>query len=356
MILKEGSGVVRYVPTFCLREGMKIGKNIYSSDGVVLLANDVILTDEYIQSLVKIGINGAYIEDTLSHDIHIQNVISDELRIKAVKSMKEIYNSPGDVARTLSTVEYLAKSIMLEILNSKSIMVNMVDIKTFDDYMYSHSVNVAVLSSVIGMALHLDLKKIERLTTAALLHDIGKVFISKDILNKEKASEEEMNLIKSHSEKGYRYIKQHYSMPVTTYVGILQHHERFDGNGYPDGKKGEDISHFARIICICDAYDNLVTERPNKKASIPSDAIEYIMANNGQMFDPKLVKTFLRKVAPYPLGTVLKLSNGESVIVVENNEDCSIRPKVRNIENNNVYDMTNDWNLRNVTIVGVEND
>lgn len=347
---------MRYIPTFCLREGMKLGKNIYSSEGVVLLANDVILTDEYIQSLVKVCINGAYIEDDLSHDIHIKNVISDELRVQAVKSMKAIYNAPGDVSRTLNTVEYLAKSIMLEILNSKSVMVNMIDIKTFDDYMYSHSVNVAVLSSVIGMALHLDLKKIERLTTAALLHDIGKVFIPKDILNKEKISEDELNLIKSHSEKGYRYIKQHYNVPVTAYVGILQHHERFDGKGYPDGKKGEDISSFARIISICDAYDNLIGERPNKKAYIPSEAIEYIMANNGQIFDPRLVKIFLRKVAPYPLGTVLKLSNGESVIVIENNEDCSIRPKVRNIENDNVYDLTNDWNMRNVTIVSVEND
>lgn len=345
---------MRYVPTFCLREGMKIGKNIYSSDGVVLLANDVVLTNEYIESLVKIGVNGAYIEDTLSYDIHIQNVISDELRVQAIKSMKEIYNSTGDVARTLSTVEYLAKSIMMEILNNKAIMVNMIDIKTFDDYMFSHSVNVAVLSSVIGMALHLDTKKIERLTAAALLHDVGKVFIPKDILNKEKVSEAEIALIKSHTEKGYRYIKQHYNIPVTTYVAILQHHERFDGNGYPDGKKGEDISKFARIICLCDSYDNLVAERPNKKASIPSDAIEYIMANNGQIFDPKLVKIFLRKVAPYPLGTVLRLSNGESAIVIENNENCSIRPKVRNIENNNIYDLTNDWNFRNVTIVGVE--
>ena len=269
--------------------------------------------------------------------------------------MKEIYSSPGDVARTVKMVEYLAKSIILEIPNNKNIMVNMIDIKTFDDYMYSHSVNVAVLSSVIGIALHLDTKKIERLTAAALLHDIGKVFIPKDILNKENSmTEEELALIKSHPEKGYRYIKQYYNIPVTTYVGILQHHERFDGNGYPDGKKRMRISKFARIICICDSYDNLVTERPNQKAYLPSDAIEYIMANNGQIFDPKLVKIFLKKVAPYPLGTVLRLSNGESVIVIENNQYCSIRPKVRNLENNKIYDLTNDWNLRSVTIVKVE--
>ncbi|MDW8802291.1 HD-GYP domain-containing protein [Clostridium sp. A1-XYC3] len=347
---------MRYVPTFCLHEGMKLGRNIYSSDGIVLLAKDVILNNEYIQGLVKVGVNGVYIEDTVSHDIIVKNVISDELRIHAVKSMKNLYNQPGDIAKTLNTVEYLAKSIILEIVNNKSIMINMVDIKTFDDYIYSHSVNVAVLSSVIGIAMHLDNRKIEKLVASALLHDIGKVFIPISLLNKEEQlTKEEETLIHSHAEKGYRYIKQHYNIPVTTYVGILQHHERFDGKGYPDGKKGEDISQFGRIICLCDAYDNLISEKADKKAYIPSDAIEYIMANNGLIFDPKLVKVFLRRVAPYPLGSILRLSNGEKVIVIENNEHCSTRPKVRNLENNKIYDLTYDTNLKNITIIAVEN-
>lgn len=347
---------MRYVPIYCLREGMRLGRNIYSSDGVTLLTKDVRLTDEYIKSLEKLGVNGVYIEDTVSYDIAIKSVISDELRVQAVKSIKGIYNDPSNVSNSITTVENLAKSIIYEILNNKNIMVNMVDIKTFDDYMYSHSVNVAVLSSVIGMAMHLDNTKIEKLTASALLHDIGKVFMPKDIVNKvEKLTKEEEKLYKSHPEKGYRYIKQYYTVPVTTYVGILQHHERYDGYGYPDGKRGEEISKFGRVLCLCDAYDNLVSERPNKKAYLPSDAIEYIMANNGQIFDPKLVKIFLRRVAPYPLGTILKLSNGERAIVIGNNEECSTRPTVRNLENNTVYDLTYDKKLKNITIIGVEN-
>lgn len=348
---------MRYVPTFCLHEGMKIGKNIYSSDGIVLIAKDVVVTNEYIKSLTKIGINGAYIDDTISHDIQIKNVISDDLRIHAIKSMKEIYNNHSNIGRTVESVEHLAKNIVSEILNNKNVMINMIDIKTFDDLVYSHSVNVAVMSSVIGIALNLDSKKIEKLIISALLHDIGKVFVSKDILNKtEKLTEEERILIESHTETGYRYIKTHYNISVTAYVGILQHHERFDGKGYPDGKKGEDISLFGRIISLCNVYDNLITENTNRKAFIPSDAIEYIMANNGQIFDPKLVKIFLKRVAPYPLGSILKLSNGEKVIVIENNEDCSTRPKVRNLEDNKIYDLTYDRTLNNITIIGVEDN
>lgn len=347
---------MRYIPVLCLKEGMKLGKNIYSTEGVVLLAEDVILTEEYIASLIKIGVNGVYIDDNISSDIVVQNIISDELRIEAIKSIKSIYNNSRNIGRTINMVENIAKSIMFEILRNKNIMINMIDIKTFDDYMYTHCLNVGVLAAVVGVGLNLDTKKIEKLTAAGLLHDIGKVFIAKDVLNKtEKLTEEEEKLVESHAELGYRYIKQYYTIPVTSYVGVLQHHERFDGKGYPDGKKGDGISQFGRIICLCDAYDKLVTEAPTRKACIPSEAIEYIMANNGQMFDPKLVKIFLRRVAPYPVGSILRLSNGEKVIVIENNEECSIRPKVRNVETQEVYDLTYDWNLRNVTIVAVEN-
>jgi HD-GYP domain-containing protein (c-di-GMP phosphodiesterase class II) len=232
----------------------------------------------------------------------------------------------------------------------------MIDIKTFDDYLYSHSVNVAVLSSVVGIAMHLENSKVERLTASALLHDVGKIFMPKEILNKMgNLTEEEEKLYKGHPEKGYRHIKQHYNISVTTYVGILQHHERFDGKGFPDGKKGEDISRFGRILSICDVYDNMVTENPKRKAYLPSEAIEYIMANNGQIFDPKMVKIFLRRVAPYPLGTILMLSNGKKVIVIGNNEECSVRPMVRDLENNKEYDLTYDKKMQNVTIVGIEN-
>lgn len=347
---------MRYVPTFCLKQGMKLGKSIISSDGVVLLAKDVVLTEEYIKSIVKVGIGGVYIEDNISHDIEIKSAISDELKVKSVKCVKKIFNHPYKLKEHLNEVEFLAQNIMLEILNNKNIMINMVDIKSFDDYIYNHSVNVAVLSAVLGIALNFDEVKVEKLVISGLLHDIGKIFISKDILYKQDdMTDKEFDLIKTHPEKGYRYIKQHYySVPVTSYVGILQHHERYDGKGYPYGKKQDTISKFGRILCLCDAYDNLTSKNYKRKAYIPSEAIEYIMANNGQMFDPKLVKLFLKRVAPYPLGSILKLSSGEKVIVIENNEECSTRPKVRNIENNKVYDLTYDQNLRNITIIGVE--
>lgn len=346
---------MRYVPAACLRPGMILGKDVYSQDTVVLLAKDVQLTQGYIDSILKLVINGVYITDSISEDIKIESVISHELRVNAIKNIKQIYNNPKGISKSLDSVESIAKKILGEVLKNRSIMVNMVDIKTFDDFLYSHCVNVAVLSTVIGIALNLEESKLEKLAASALLHDIGKVFIPKSILDKEdNFTEEEDKTFKNHSEKGYRYIKTyHNSIAITSYVGILQHHERFDGEGYPDHKKGEKISLFGRIIAVCDAYDNLISERPNKVAYTPAEAIEYLMAYNGSIFDPKIVKIFLRKVAPYPLGTIVKLSNGKKAIVIENNEECSMRPKVRLLDDGIILDLTSDLNFRNVTIVEV---
>jgi HD-GYP domain-containing protein (c-di-GMP phosphodiesterase class II) len=347
---------MRYVSSYCLRENMKLAKNIYGDDERILLAANVLLTKEYIESLHKLGISGVYIEDEISQDLSIKNVISDHLRIEAVKAVKEMYNNPNTLIKSIDKIESIAAKIMEEILSSKNVMINMIDMKTFDNYMYYHSINVAVLSAVIGISLNLESSKLEKLISAALLHDIGKIFISQDILNKkEKLTKEEGDILKTHSEEGYKYIKNHYSIPVTAYVGILQHHERYDGKGYPDGKKGRDISHFGRIISLCNVYDNLVSKTPSKEACIPSEAIEYIMASSGTEFDAELVNIFLKKVSPYPIGTILRLSNGKQVIVIENNEECSMRPKVRIIDEGRILDLTYDSSNRNITIIGVEN-
>lgn len=347
---------MRYVSTYCLRESMKLAKNIYSDDERILLAANVLLTKEYIESLHRLGISGVYIEDEMSENINVKNVISDHLRVEAVKAIKEVYNNPNSLIKSIEKIESIAVKIIEEILNSKNVMINMIDMKTFDNYMYYHSVNVAVLCAVIGISLNFEKSKLEKLISAALLHDIGKVFIHKEILTKKEAlTKEENDILRTHSEEGYKHIKNHYSIAVTSYVGILQHHERYDGKGYPDGKKGNDISHFGRIISICNVYDNLVSRTPSKEASLPSEAIEYIMASAGTEFESELVNIFLKKVSPYPIGTILKLSNGKKAIVIENNEDCSMRPKVRVIDGGEILDLTYDLDNKNITITAVEN-
>lgn len=356
---------MRFIPTYCLREGMLLAKNLYGKTGDLMLKAGTILDSNYVNGIKRLGYNGIYIEDDLSKDIEVVSIINEDLRREAVKGMKDIfiYAERADTKKQTTQIEQTKKyveNIVDEILSNKHIMVNMVDLKVFDDYTFYHSLNVAVLSVVMGVALNLNKEELYKLGLGGLLHDVGKVFIDKEILNKPgKLTYEEYESVKKHSEMGFGYLKKEFDIPIKSYIGTLEHHERFDGAGYPSGRKGTEISLFGRIIAIADVYDALTSDRPYKKAFLPSEAMEYIMGNCGEMFDPELVNIFVRKVAPYPIGTCVKLSNGKVGIVLQNYEDCCMRPRIRIFEEENpsvgneIIDLKYDKDINNVTIIGV---
>lgn len=325
---------MRFVPTFCLREGMILGDNLYGGGGELLLVQDTVLTQDYIHSIRKLNYNGIYVDDDISRDIHIVNIINERVRTQTIKVIKDIFicteNGNPVTKQKFNTMKIQIELIVDEILKNKNIMINMVDLKVFDSYTYFHSVNVAVLSIVLGTSIGFGKKELCNLGFAALLHDIGKVFIKKEILNKDGIlSEEEFEEIKKHPSLGCEYVKKGLGVTLSSKMGILDHHERYSGGGYPNDFKGEDISLFGRIIALADVYDALTSDRPYRKAVIASEVIEYIMGSSGTLFDPELVKVFITKIAPYPIGTCVKLSNGLVGIVIENYESYCLRPKIR---------------------------
>lgn len=356
---------MRFTPTFCLREGMLLAKNLYGKNDDLMLKAGTILDARYINGIRKLGYNGIYIEDDLSKNIEIESVINEDLKRETIKGIKNvfIYAEQQNVKKYNLKIEETKKyveNIVDEILGNNNVMINMIDLKVFDDYTFYHSLNVAVLSIVMGVALKLNRDELNKLGYGALLHDVGKVFIKKETLNKPgKLTDKEFEEVKKHSELGYKYLKREFDMPVKSYVGTLEHHERYNGTGYPSGKRGDDICLFGRIIAIADVYDALTSDRPYKKAFLPSEAMEYIMGNCGEAFDPELVLIFASKVAPYPIGTCIELSNGKTGIILQNYEDCCMRPKIKvfkyndeDIENE-IIDLKYDDNLKNVTIVGI---
>jgi HD-GYP domain-containing protein (c-di-GMP phosphodiesterase class II) len=339
---------------------MIIGKDLYGLDGILLLKEGQRITEMNINRIQSLGFQGIYIVDKISEDINIQNIIDDTLRQRAIGAVKHIFNSLENKEEKKAEINLLnaknfIEDIVDEIINKKHLIINMVDLKYFDDYTYYHCVNVAVLSIVVGFTLGLSREDLWKLGLGAMLHDIGKVFILKDILNKRGSlTEEEIAIVQGHSEKGYDYLREKWEIPIKSYIAVLFHHERYNGTGYPRGREKENIQLFSRVIAIADVYDALISDRPYRKAVLPSDAIEYIMGASGLFFDPELVRIFVRKVAPYPLGSCVKLSNGETGIVVGNYEDACLRPKLRLLhkEKEDIYlDLKNDPESWNVTIV-----
>jgi HD-GYP domain-containing protein (c-di-GMP phosphodiesterase class II) len=329
----------------------------------ILLRKGVTLNFKLIARIKELGFQGVYIDDALSTDIEVANVISDELKFKAMHEVTSLFTglrnkSDARVAASLTSMTSVVDDIVSEILSNRHLMVNIIDIRNYDDYTYSHSINVAVLSVVLGTMLGMNRDTLNKLCMGALIHDIGKVFIDKRLINKNgKLTPEEYEEVKKHSLFGYNYLCLNKRLDEKTQLVALTHHEKYDGNGYPAGLKGENIPLFGRIVCVADVYDALISDRPYRRAWQPAEAIEYILSGFDSMFDPAVISAFAKKVAPYPVGTCVKLSDGRTGIVVENFESCPLRPKIRLIQDGKPLESFIDLSAEalNVTITDTVN-
>jgi HD-GYP domain-containing protein (c-di-GMP phosphodiesterase class II) len=336
---------MRFIPLQSVKEDAILHRQVYSEEGQILLQKGMKLTKQYINRLKEMNINGVYIDCNLSKNIEIVSIIDDQLRNRAVQDVRKLFTfvennekiSQIKKTQQIKSVSNAIDLIVDQILDHEHTMLNLVDLKIFDNYTFHHCVNVAVISITIGAALDMSKEQLYKLGLAGILHDIGKTFVPEEILNKEgKLDEEEWGIMKEHPFLGFKHIKENYpSLPATSLAGILNHHEKWNGTGYPSGKKGEEIFEFGRIIAIADVYDALTSDRPYRKGLLPHTAVEYIMGMAEDNFDLSMVKTFLKNIAPYPLGTILKLSNGHKGIVIKNTPNFGLRPILSIIKDEN---------------------
>ena len=326
---------MRFVPSGCLRRGMICAKKILGKNGELLLNKGAVIHQTYIYRIRELGFAGIYIEDDYSEGIEFVDIISETQRANSVRAVKDLFscinNNQGNIKAKMQMLHKTVEDIVKTVIDNKDTNVNLLDLKIFDDYTYYHCVNVGVLSILMATRMKMAPSRIHHLGMAAMLHDIGKVFINKNILNKAGLlSDYEFEEMKSHSSRGFEYLRMGYnSFSSECLRAVLEHHERVDGKGYPEGKKSKDISQFAKIISLVDVFDALTSDRPYRPAVPPSDAIEYIMAESNKAFDPVLTHVFLSCIMPYSPGSTVQLSNGWVGIVVKNYYEASLRPIVR---------------------------
>lgn len=346
-----------------LKDGMELGRTIYAPNGQILLKQGVILRNSLIHCIKRLKIPYVYIEDVFSKEIILEDIVEEQLKHQTVEKIKSFFTksilegNPREISIELDSLNNLVTKMMEQIVENKDMVVNLVDLKTYCDYTFRHSVNVAALSCVIGVALNYNRKQLIYLTKGALFHDIGKMFVDKEILNKPgKLTEEEYNEVKKHSLIGHEFAVKNLNLPYESLTAILHHHEKYNGEGYPYRKNGSEIHLNAQIVAICDVFDAITSKRIYNKPVLPCEAIEYIMGNSGQHFNPEIVDIFLKKVAVYPLGITVELSNGVKGLVCENYEGFIMRPKIKVITENlneNVYINLKDKENTSITIVKV---
>jgi HD-GYP domain-containing protein (c-di-GMP phosphodiesterase class II) len=369
---------MRLVPTSKVKEGYILAKTIFSEDGHVLIREGSVLNMSKILKIENFGYNSIYINDEYSTN-YIEDLIDQSTRLRSVKNIKNSFGKFEEYIKEnsreisvnkwqlsklrtnyVNEIKDTASTIIEDLLLKRNLRINITDIKQMHDYMYQHSVNVAVLSVLLGIEMGLSEDKLVDLATASLLHDIGLKDVSDDILLKKgKLNDSEFDVIKTHPLNGYSHFKDNIDMNSHVRMAVLTHHEWMNGNGYPNGVNGEKIPLLGRIIAICDVYDALTSDRPYRPAYPANMAIEYLLAMSINQLDSEIVKKFVKMIIPYPVGTLVKLSNNEVGVVESVPVEFPLRPLVKVVVQSgrgvNLYnrDLMEE---RNILIVGVEHE
>lgn len=254
-----------------------------------------------------------------------------------------VKNGEGIIDNMLGHVD----SIFKKARNPLHLLDMMLCIRSYDDITYAHSMNVALICNIIGRWLKLSDDDLMALVTAGLLHDIGKLKIPPEIIKKPgRLTNEEFSIIRKHPEYGFDILKNK-NLDSRVANAALQHHERYDGNGYPDKLKSSEIDFFASIVAVADVYDAMTSNRSYRKGICPFDVLEQ-MEREKASYEPVVLHKFINNTAESYINNEVILSNGERGRVVLLNKNFLSRPLV--IAGNNTYDLSkmNDLYIENI--------
>lgn len=325
-----------------VQPGMVLGRPIYDVSVRTLLSEGKELSQELVENLKRKGYPGIYIDDEWSKEINIEETIPMELRHNVTLSLQEL-----DVDAAMEA----ANKIVEQILETEVLSLELMDLRSYDDYVYRHSVNVAVLSTVIGIGAGYHGQELLDLCLAAIFHDLGKILIDSRILNKPgKLNAMENEVVRRHPQVSYDMLYDKWSISEKVKAGVVGHHENEDGSGYPNGLLGDKIHPFAKIIHVADVYDALSSKRPYKEACSFSEAFEYLMGGCGTLFDKDIVEIFAKYVSIYPLGIMVELCDGREALVVKNHRYNRLRPMLK-LMDGTILDLQDGNKNRNITIL-----
>ena len=383
---------MKNLPIRDLEPGMIIAKAIYTSRGQLVMEENTVLTAELISRLSFYSIYTATIKDTddssdeaalsesdadtpqeapaqeanaapsnlasntfYSHKVKSQpEFLKYQIEYnKEIRSVKEIFDAviqnpeaPVDFRQILSDFNKLIASCRTTV----ALFDKLHNMRQDDDSVYAHCLNVALISRMMGKWLKLDDNERDILTLCGLFHDIGKTSIPDEILNKpDKYTDEEFALIKQHPLFSYKLLK-HQPIDERIKNAALQHHERWDGSGYPQNIEGNAIEDYAAIVAIADVYDATTAARSYRPPLCPFQAISMFEKDGLQKYHPKYILTFLNRIATTYQHNRILLSNGQSANIVMINSKHLTRPMIQ-MDDGSVIDMLDNPELEITKII-----
>lgn len=311
---------MKYMSLDEVSEDMILARPIFASDGRVLLTNGVKLIKSYIAKLKELEYTHVYVYEPHDNgDIKISGPISDKTNSEAMQSVRDSFIKATrrhhmDLKQVYKAVDYIVE----EILTNPAVVYNIIELGNHSNYAYLHSVNVCVISAIIGKNLGLARDRLKELATGALLHDLGMVCVDPLIVETSAhLTEKEFDEVKQHPKFGFDLLRNVPNLSLLAAHVAYQHHEREDGSGYPRALKGEEIHIYAKIVAAADTYDTMTSGRIYKKTLWSHEAIAELAKAAPQKYDSAVVEALSRSVAHYPVGSVVLLSNREEAVVVD---------------------------------------
>ncbi|ARK31964.1 HD-GYP domain-containing protein [Halalkalibacter krulwichiae] len=359
---------MRLVSTRSVEVGAKLGKAIYNDSGQVLLNTGAMLTERVLNRLIGLGYTFIYIQDEQTKGVEFNSVVKEETKRLAIHTIKTKFQTIADGIQLRKSLNCdrlnkdfskVVEVILDDIKNNKNAVEILSDVFIYDSYIFTHSLNVTVYTLRLAIELGFSDKQLMEIGLGALLHDVGKMAIPVEILNKpDRLTDEEYQMIKSHARAGYDLLRNVPNVSLVTAHCALQHHERPDGTGYPQGLKGNEIHLYAKIIAVADVFDAVTSNRIYRKPMLPHEGLELLYSGVGHQFEHSLVEAFRNTIAVYPVGLRVKLSDGRKGFVMKQNKQLSTHPIVHVTEEHNLvlaigYDIDLTKHL-NVTIIETE--
>ncbi|PJO40095.1 HD-GYP domain-containing protein [Lysinibacillus xylanilyticus] len=361
---------MRLISIDVLKEGMVLARTIWNEAGHPLLKKDVVINERIIQRLQQLNMHYLYIDDKISKGIEVQETVPTVIRNKAISTIKDSFQSidglnPVNASYVLDqqskAIVSIVDELLLAVRSNDEILTILTDAYLFDEYLYQHSFQVTLYSIAIAKELGYSAEDLRLIAIGALLHDIGKLMVPKEILTKpDRLSCEEFETMKQHTRYGFDLLRNLHSISLIVAHCAFQHHERIDGSGYPRGLVDFEIHPFAKIIGVADVFDAVTTSRVYREKMLPSQGLAILEAGAGTIYDARIVNALKRSVVHYPKGVILKLSDGRRGIVSRQNTLNAALPWIRIFEEKNqILTATYEINLvdnPNITIENIEVD
>lgn len=321
------------VPTSQLKPGMRLAKDVILSDGRLLLLAGFAIKPLYIRKLEAFNIVNVYVEE--GSFTPIEEFEEERVYSHAAATIKNIFSlAKKEDTIDVSIVKDSVSEILQKVIENETVMLQLTGIRDIDNYTFLHSVDVCIYSTIIGKKLGYCRESLMVLGMGAILHDIGKCKVPIDILQKpDKLTDSEFSEMKLHTIHGCEIIKNSYGLSSIISNIAYQHHEKWDGSGYPIGLTANSIDIMARIVSLVDVYDALTSDRVYKKKELPHIAAEYIKNNSSTLFDPFIVELFINSIAVYGEGTIVLLNTGELGSIISSRIAGSTRQKVNVFSN-----------------------